>query len=402
MIQKHRGVKLACLLVALAWSGAVHAQTMFGLTPGGSKPTGGQLQIGTGLPLPVGTAGIFTGGMAIGTAATFPPLFVLPAAMAMSIMQNQTSTMGGAIAIPAGVLSRMADGVAFVGVFNTNPLVYQVATTIHYSWPNVAAVLAPGGAPLGAIPGPAGGIISYGAGTGGNRFGGPAQFAIAPGPSAGTWGVPVVAGMTPIATVFLNLGAATPFAGMSVILVGVSNFGVAAQGAPLASPAMSTNFGPVPMAQRTINQPLGGGLCTMWCVGPNGGIGLNAAMTTWDIGPGGPASGPTNMATATEGFPFATGLVTISAGGAVPPEFFFAKGSDMRVAGVGNISLVAGALSDRNLSGPNANRAWISLPEPKAALGAAAALGVLGLCHSLLRRRSGQVRPGRGQGARTR
>ena len=140
----------------------------------------------------------------------------------------------------------------------------------------------------------------------------------------------------------------------------------------------------------------------MWCVAPNGGIGLNAAMTMWDIGPGGPASGPTNMATATEGFPFATGLITVSAAGAVPPEVFFAEGSDMRVAGVGNISLVAGALSDRNLSGPNANRAWISLPEPTAALGAAAALGVLGLCHSLLRRRSRQARPGRDQGARTR
>ncbi len=379
MIQKQRGVKLACLLGALAWGGAVHAQTMFGLT----NNSGGELQIGTGLPLPIGPAGIFTGGMTIGTAGTFPPLYIPKAAAAMSIMQ----AAGGTLNIPAGVLSRMADGVvAFLGVFNTNPFVFQVATTIDYSWPNIAATLAPGGAPVGSFPGPSGGIITYAAGA--NQFGGPAQFAIAPGPSAGTWGVPVVAGMTPIATVFLNLGGATPFAGMSVILVGVSDFGVAAQGAPLASPAMSTNFGPVPMANRTINQPLGGAFCTMWCVTPNGGIGLNAAMTMWDIGPGGPNSGPTNMATATQGFPFATGLITVSAAGAVPPEVFFAEGTDMRVAGVGNISLVAGALSDRNLSGPNANRAWVSLPEPTAALGAVAALGLLGLCHSLLLRRS--------------
>ena len=51
-----------------------------------------------------------------------------------------------------------------------------------------------------------------------------------------------------------------------------------------------------------------------------------------------------------------------------------------------------GSLSARALSGPNANRGWLSLtlvvPEPTAALGAVGALAMLGLCHGLVRRRS--------------
>ncbi len=382
MIQKRRGFKLACMLVALVCAGAAQGQTMFGLT----NNSGGELQIGTGLPLPVGPAGIFTGGMVVGTAGTFPPLYIPKAPAAMSIMQPA----GGTLNIPVGVLSYMADGIPNnIGVFNTNPVVYQVATTLNYSWPNAAAVLAPGGAPVGVVPGPAGGFITYGAGAA--AFGGPAQFAISVGPGGGTFGIPTVAGMVPIATVFINVGGVSPFLGMQIAYVGASNpFGYAAQGAPLTAVAMSTNFPNVANAFHSINSPVGGGGCAMWCATANGLIPLNPAMTDWSVGqPATPMGFLTNMATATEGFPFATALVTISAAGAVPKEIFFAKGNDARTAGgAGNISLVAGSLSDRNLSGPNANRAWVSLPEPTVALGAAAALGVLGLCHSLLRRRS--------------
>ena len=62
---------------------------MFGLL----NNSGGELQIGTGLPLPVGPAGIFTGGMAVGTAGTFPPLFIPKAPAAMSIMQPAGGTL---------------------------------------------------------------------------------------------------------------------------------------------------------------------------------------------------------------------------------------------------------------------------------------------------------------------
>ena len=104
---------------------------------------------------------------------------------------------------------------------------------------------------------------------------------------------------------------------------------------------------------------------------------------------GGAAPFPSNMVTSSKGYPWSTGFIKISQPAAGPPEVFWLSGTDMRVSGIGNISLVSGALSTRALSGPNANRGWLSLnlPEPTAALGAAAALGMLGLCHGLVRRR---------------
>ena len=44
-----------------------------------------------------------------------------------------------------------------------------------------------------------------------------------------------------------------------------------------------------------------------------------------------------------------------------PDEIFTFTGSDNRVNGVGTISLVAGGVSDRGVSGPNGNRGWLNL-----------------------------------------
>jgi hypothetical protein len=99
--------------------------------------------------------------------------------------------------------------------------------------------------------------------------------------------------------------------------------------------------------------------------------------------------GLTNMATSA-GFPWTTGMITLSQPTAAgTPEVFTLTGMDDRMGGVGTISLVSGALSDRVASGPNSNRSWAryTLPEPGAVLGAAAALVVLGVCHGLVRRR---------------
>jgi hypothetical protein len=71
---------------------------------------------------------------------------------------------------------------------------------------------------------------------------------------------------------------------------------------------------------------------------------------------------PTNKATSTPG-PWTTGKIVISqsnAGG--DGEKFTLSGKDARtINGGGTISMVSGALSRRNASGPNANRGWVRL-----------------------------------------
>ena len=414
---------VSALLLILGWGGSAQAQ--FLLT--GMGGSGGQLQIGTGLPLPVGVAGIYLGGMIPATAGTpfWPPLNVPPnpnistgGGATRTIMQTLGTAhpscppvvgCGGAIVIPPAALSTPAPGPppVGIGVFPTNPAVFQVATSISYAWPAAAGTvmggtmtstfipgtvtLAPGGAPGPLVTGTAlvGGIISYGGGT--KAFGGPGVFALAPGPGAGTArAAPNTMGIVPIATVWINLFGALPATAMTVLVVGASApptvmglQALAAPGAALAALAGTTMFGALALPFGAVNVPVGGGGCTMYCMGPAGTIPSSAS---------GPGPALSNMVTGSKGFPWSTGFVTISQPGAGPPEVFFQSGTDMRVAGVGNVSLVSGSLSARALSGPNANRGWLSLtlavPEPTAALGAVGALAMLGLCHGLVRRRS--------------
>jgi len=421
-----RNVRLGAVLLASAvtfgWAGMGQAQF---LLTGGSA---GELQIGTGLPLPIGPAGIFLGGMTpvnggttcgdtlmtmggcFGTfgadgpgTAYWPPLLVPPnpaastgGAGTLTIKQTLGTPNGGAMLVPPGVLSLPAPGVpAPIAVFPTNPAVFQVATSIAYSWPAASATLAPGGAPAPAVltsGGPAGGIIRYVLAGASNAFGGPGQFAIAAGPGAAGGRVPPNGtGQPPVASVWINAFAGAPGTVMTVAIVGASNpLGVAQPGASVGSPPATTMFGPVlnslgtgPNGIGVVNVPMGGTACTMFCVGPAGTIASS-------LQPGSPFF--SNMVTISKGFPWTTGFVTISQPGAGPPEIFFQSGTDMRVAGVGNVSLVSGALSVRALSGPNANRGWLSLnlvntPEPMAIAGVAGSLAMLGICHTLVRRR---------------
>ena len=73
--------------------------------------------------------------------------------------------------------------------------------------------------------------------------------------------------------------------------------------------------------------------------------------------------GLNNMATSSVGFPWTTGMITMMAPlAAGAPETFTITGMDNRGAnGAGTIQLVAGSISDRVKSGPNANRGWIRL-----------------------------------------
>jgi hypothetical protein len=439
---------LTSVLLVLAWAGTAHAQYPLTSKPGWGK-SAAEAQIGTGLPLPVGTAGIFLGGMTMvngGTScgngpggcsispdgpgtAYWPPLLI-PALPGATVMQTGGTSKGGAIVAGSGgpVLSAPAAGAPVpIAVFPTNPAVFQVATSISYAWPGVGTVtLAPGGAPGPAVLGTAtaGGVITYSGGA--KSFGGPGQFAIAAGPGAAGGRVgPNGTGQNPVASVWINFVPGLPNTVMTVGIVGASNpIGLGQAGAPVASPPVTTMFGivgltltttmnptngstamvPAASAIGVVNFPAGAGACTMWCVGPLGtipsslviGPGISTPTGTMGVG-----LFPSNMVTGSKGFPWTTGLITISQPAASPAEIFWLSGADNRITGTGtatgvplrgrgNISLVSGSLSTRQLSGPNANRGWLSLtmPEPTAALGVVGALAMLGLCHGLVRRRS--------------
>lgn len=394
MLFKGLALRIACIALIVAFAGTASAQ--FLLT--GAR-SGGALQIGTGLPLPVPDSGVYLGGM---TTATAGPLFYpelgvkanpnvqFGAAPTRTIMQTLGTAAGGAIILPPGVLSKPANGTpAPIPVFTTNPTLFQVATSISYAWPASAAVFSAGNAPGTTVLGTGGGgVIAYSGSA--KAFGGAAQFTIAPGSGAAGGRVPPNGvGALPVATVWVNLGG-LPGTQMAVGILGASNMAsLGAPGAPIAQPAATTAFGPLtpgagPFGLINVTAMAPGGPC---CAG--GPFGTIASSIPIPGITGVPAL--SNMVTASKGFPWTTGFITVSQPGANPAEIFFLSGADNRVSGVGNISLVSGALSLRNLSGPNANRGWVSLqlttPEPAAMLGAAGALGVLGLCHTIVRRR---------------
>ncbi len=90
---------------------------------------------------------------------------------------------------------------------------------------------------------------------------------------------------------------------------------------------------------------------------------VNAPVPTGTIATKVPV-GTTPFINAAKGFggPWTTGQVTVVQTAATPSEIFTLTGSDGRApSGGGNISLVAGGLSNRLASGPNANRGWLFL-----------------------------------------
>jgi len=87
----------------------------------------------------------------------------------------------------------------------------------------------------------------------------------------------------------------------------------------------------------------------------------DAAGLITNVAASGLGAGIGNGATSYGG-PWTTGRITISQLAASPIETFILSGSDSRTpGGLGNISLVAGAISARVLSGPNGNRGWLNL-----------------------------------------
>ncbi len=300
----------------------------------------GQLHIGDGLALPIQAAATVTG-------AVFPPLLI-PAASGATAMGTTAMATQQKLSIPAGVLSKPAAQVT-VGVLPSNPTVNAVGTNLQYSWPATAAVFSTGVRTAGTqtvvhVPS---GLLSATYTPVGlvKAFGGAARFSLTAGPAAGLFAaspvsVYLVAGGSPAPCTHTNFGGADP--GCRSLMVGAYPASKSAIGGPV-SILVSTPGTPALAASVALKMGLT----------PPGTI-INAAIN----GPGPPL---TNMATS-NGFPFTAGRISLSAGSAVPAEAFTLTGMDSRTAGGGGtIQMVAGALSVRPLSGPNANRGWIRL-----------------------------------------
>jgi hypothetical protein len=326
---------------------------------------GGQLQVGRGwanplqMPVPSGVYPPVSGG--------FPPALGVPPIPGITPAHATTSIAQGAsgtLTIPPGILSRPAPGVPVERpLFATSPAVFQVATSLTIRWPAATAMLAPGGGPGPAVFGTAssGYTLTYSGGV--RAFGGPARFEISAGPgSAGG----VIPGQ-PV-TFHVNFIGEVPSSCSQALLV-ARNATLLQPGASAAAPPVST--------PGVLVDPA----AVFGSFGTFGTVLTSAPCTTC------PAF--STRLIASKGFPWTTGTVTISVSAALPPEIFFLSGSDERVAGVGNISLVSGGVTQRALTGSDATLGWLSLtlPEPDAALGAAAALAALALCHGCVRRR---------------
>jgi len=338
---------MACLLLALG--GAATAQgKAYSLTGGG-----GQLAIGDGLQLPVQ---VFTWGQPWPTGTVFPPLLV-PANTAKIVQGTTAMTVQQKLSIPARVFSRPAQQ-GTVGVFAQNPTLYAVATNLGFAWPAAPAVLSTG-ARTGATTttfAAQGGTIRYSNASG--KFGGPARFAISYGaePQGRLANSPVTiygVGIRPTGNPpCTNPALIPPFGGT------YSNPACVAALGGAWPPTQGVIGGPVGLVATTtpLGKPLPG-------IG-RGKFGASPAgtVTFFTFTPNGTMAGFTNKATSA-GFPWTTGMLSITHRlAAYVTEIFSITGMDNRTAGgAGTIQLVAGGLSNRAESGPNANRGWVQL-----------------------------------------
>jgi len=356
---------LLLVLISAAWPAAVQAVPGYQLHP---VYTYARFQIGNGLPIPIVFLPAPRGGVVI-PAVTFP----FPTSPATVSQTGASDPL--TLKIPAGVLKAVGPPVLNIPVFLANPKVFQVATDFGLSLP--AATFMKGGrvgpaaatwCPGSAVPtagynpscasgsGAPPGLLRYSKTT--NQFGGAVGGkAIFAGKANVAFAAAFVAGCAPVGAclvAFNNAYGASPGAiGNTWGKIGLS---APAPVMPGVFPAKVTGMGAVTKLYTSL----------------------------------GAGTGPTNKATSFAG-PWTTGKLTVSQPKALGgKEIFVRTGSDMRVSGVGGISLISGSVSLRTLSGPNANRGWLTMnvPEPGAAGGAAGALLALAACHVLVRRRS--------------
>jgi hypothetical protein len=368
MALQSKSLWITCLLILGL---AAPSQAVYYSLGSGS---GGQAQIGDGLLLPIQPTTI--AGSPAGTGTMFPPLLI-PGNPAKVISQTAGPSPKKMIVPPGAFFRKASKNV--VGVAVNNPAAFQVETNIEFSGP---------GAAFGTATASAGGrtgaattvIMGLPAGAGqvrftktANQFGGPSRTRVIPATVIEVWAhsSSIVAPCKHPA--FGGSTANSNDSGCLAVMVEAHPATLGVAGAPIAaSPEMTPGGVVMTKGVRVVSVPTSMGLVAM---------SAPAAMTA-----------PLSNKATTEGFPFTTGMITISQPAAKgSAEVFTLTGGDTRMAnGEGTISLVTGGLSNRTATGANANRSWAryNLPEPGAVLGAAAALAVLGICHGLVRRRS--------------
>jgi hypothetical protein len=363
--------------------------------------TNARFQIGGGLPIPISLTppgGILPiGGTPSPNGRARLPGCGGVAAAAVTFNCNTTATvMQGTGAVPSIMLAPgfLTHPGSFmnVPVFLANSMVFQVATSFMLVIPPTAVAtpmsltfqangrtgpstvtwcvglpiptgtMSTGYNPACTGPGvgtPIGGLAKYTKTA--NQFGGAGT-----GPNAIASGIANVALVNAFATPCTTAGSPN-----GMCLVAFANASGVSPG------AIGAAFGVTGVSTPTTPSP------GLFAVGVDF-FGNITTRTTTGLG-----AGSTNQATSFA-VPWTTGMLTVQMTGVFggPPETFIRTGSDGRVSGVGGISLVGGALSNRATSGPNANRGWINIyvPEPGAVLGATAALLMLVTCHRLTRR----------------
>jgi hypothetical protein len=282
----------------------------------------GRVQIGNGLPIPI-------------TATPAPNGRILPIVGAQARQGHEASPKR--LVIGTGQLTAPGNPVN-LGVFLANSAVYQVKTAVTIAMPGNEVQFNAGGrtgastytycASNPGCSGPADpgngihGLMRYTKTA--NQFGGPAQAA-----AGGS------------ADVAFNAGAGAPCAACTVLFALATPAPTGAQGGAFGF--VNNTPGAFPTNGGIIGNVTGGGVVTsVILTGIHPGL-INAATSY--------------------GGPYTTGMLTVSvtANVGTVPEIFMLSGSDGRVSGVGSISLVAGSVSARTLSGPNANRGWLNL-----------------------------------------
>ncbi len=391
------------LIFVLGLGGAIAPPTQAQTCSGSTCPLGGQmrLQIGNGLPMPISLR-------APGTGLITSQPGLIAAIPGATIMQGPPgpgtpATDPRSLMLAPGQLTFDQTTRSQVLVFNA---VFANRTNLDVSFPGTGLAIS---RPQGPVTFAAGGrtgppVVSWCVGspppTASFNPGclGPATTAMGgPTPVNGLvrftatrnqFGGPALARRSGWARAYFNIGglvpASLPCSGGLGCQVGVSSI------QPPATAIWGARFASPPMLQASfMNSP---GVFTA-TLGENGTIlALGNPVTS-----NGQPIPFTNQSAMSWGVPWTTGRLTISVpGGLSGPEVFVRTGVDGRnAAGSGIVTLVSGSLSSRPISGPNGNRAWLTLkiPEPRVGLGALVAMAGLVAAHRVSRaRRSGGAR----------